>query len=526
MTFLPIVDRELRSASRRKSTYRMRLWTAVIASFVTFGFLIVAFFGGNTSGAGALLLRVLSGYTAFLFVFSSLFLTADSISEEKREGTIGLLFLTELRGYDLVLGKFIARSINALYALLALLPVIAISLLFGGLTGVEFWRTALALINALFVSLVVGTSVSAVSRDSRTATSGAFASLLFLFGVLPALESIFKLPSFLFEICNLSPALPFFYAYEAKYLANPNDYWAPLISSHLLGWILLILASWLVTRTWQYKDVSSPKLAVAASLGRRRVTRRIKGREQLLDINPVTWLIGKERAAQALVWIIVLVWSTLITLVTFNTASPQPWLYWGARISAFLLKLLVASQACRFFAEARGNGMLELLLCTPLNSLDILRGQWLALRRMFFWPLLIFVLFHFVPAVLTVYRSLGTSGVTSVLAEIFSMGAGIGLLAALSIYFLADIYAICWFGAWLGLTAKKPGLAPLWTILFVVIIPSPLCFLDIIADLFFILWAVIKLNQDFRWVLAQRYESPRLSKPHAATPPVIGMVNP
>src|SRR5256714_13641204 len=104
MTFLPIVDRELRSASRRKSTYRMRLWPALIATLVTFGFLGVAFFGGSTSGTGALLLRILSGYTAVLFVFSSLFLTADSISEEKREGTIGLLFLTELHGYDLVLG--------------------------------------------------------------------------------------------------------------------------------------------------------------------------------------------------------------------------------------------------------------------------------------------------------------------------------------------------------------------------------------------------------------------------------------
>ena len=29
--------------------------------------------------------------------------TADSLSAEKREGTLGLLFLTDLRGYDVVL---------------------------------------------------------------------------------------------------------------------------------------------------------------------------------------------------------------------------------------------------------------------------------------------------------------------------------------------------------------------------------------------------------------------------------------
>ena len=90
MTFLPIVDRELRAACRRKSTFRMRSWTALIAILVTFAFLIAAFFGGSSTG-GALMLQILSGYTAFLLVSAALFLTADCISEEKREGTIGLL---------------------------------------------------------------------------------------------------------------------------------------------------------------------------------------------------------------------------------------------------------------------------------------------------------------------------------------------------------------------------------------------------------------------------------------------------
>ena len=34
MTFLPIVDRELRVAARRKSTYRIRTWTVVVALVV------------------------------------------------------------------------------------------------------------------------------------------------------------------------------------------------------------------------------------------------------------------------------------------------------------------------------------------------------------------------------------------------------------------------------------------------------------------------------------------------------------
>ena len=165
--------------------------------------------------------------------------------------------------------------------------------------------------------------------------------------------------------------------------------------------------------------------------------------------------------------------------------------------------------------------MLEMLLCTPLRSVEILRGQWLALQRMFLWPLLVFVLFHFVPIALVIFRAFTEAGWSTTGAQILSTGIGVGALAGLALYFLADVYAICWFGAWMALTAKKPGLAPLWTILFVVIIPFPLCFLDIIADLFFILWAVIKLNQDFRWLLSEQYEGAARRMPAGSNPPVI-----
>jgi hypothetical protein len=32
-----------------------------------------------------------------------------------------------------------------------------------------------------------------------------------------------------------------------------------------------------------------------------------------------------------------------------------------------------------------------------------------------------------------------------------------------------------------------------------------LCLLDILADLFFILWGATKLQQDWRWLLARQY---------------------
>ena len=168
MTFLPIVERELRVAARRHSTFWVRLVLALAAIGIGF-FLYLAhaqmpaptlgkeIFGGL--GALALAYCLASGRRS----------TADCLSEEKREGTLGLLFLTDLKGYDVVLGKLAATSVSAFYGLLAVLPVMAIPLLMGGVTNGEFWRTVVVLVNTFLFSLTIGVFASVLSRDARQA---------------------------------------------------------------------------------------------------------------------------------------------------------------------------------------------------------------------------------------------------------------------------------------------------------------------------------------------------------------------
>src|SRR6059036_1500804 len=147
MTFLPIVDRELRAAARRKGTYRLRSWTAVVGMLAGFGFLLAYWVSPGRGNMGDSLFTVLSGYTFGLCALAGVFLTADCLSEEKREGTLGLLFLTDLKGYDVALGKFLGRSLRGFYALLAVFPILATTLTMGGVTAGEFWRMALVLVN-------------------------------------------------------------------------------------------------------------------------------------------------------------------------------------------------------------------------------------------------------------------------------------------------------------------------------------------------------------------------------------------
>ena len=105
MGFAPIVERELRLLSRRPSTYRIRALTALGATLIGFG---VAFASVSLGGTAALLGRNLfKSVTALAFVAAVMagpVLTADCLSEEKRNGTLGLLFLAGLKAGLLTFG--------------------------------------------------------------------------------------------------------------------------------------------------------------------------------------------------------------------------------------------------------------------------------------------------------------------------------------------------------------------------------------------------------------------------------------
>ena len=139
MTFLPIVERELRVAARRPGTFWLRL-------LVAFGVIVVAAWiflvwqNQSQSEVGKVIFRALTGGLMVYCLLAGVRATADCLSEEKREGTLGLLFLTDLRGYDVVFGKLVANSLAVFYGVLAVLPVLAIPLLMGGVTVGEFGR--------------------------------------------------------------------------------------------------------------------------------------------------------------------------------------------------------------------------------------------------------------------------------------------------------------------------------------------------------------------------------------------------
>jgi len=165
MSALPILNRELRSRARKPWTTWSRVLVGLLATLMAASTLMwLERISGLESLPGKMLFESL-GATLFVFcLVEGVRQTADCLSQEKREGTLGLLFLTELSGLDVVRAKLAATSLGSFFALMAAFPVMAVALVAGGVTAGEFWRTVLVLLNTLFAGLAWGMWASAGHR--------------------------------------------------------------------------------------------------------------------------------------------------------------------------------------------------------------------------------------------------------------------------------------------------------------------------------------------------------------------------
>ncbi len=523
MNWLLIAVRELRVASRKSSTFWVRLAAALTAAIIGSGcFLVSTLQQTRLSQIGIMLFGVLSWVCAAAALSAGLFFTSDCLSQEKREGTLGLLFVTHLRGYDVVLGKLLATSLRAFYALLALLPILAITELMGGITGAQYWKTALALVNALFVSLAVGMFVSAISRDAQKALAATLLLLLALaVGGLAADAIIAGLKKRAF-----SPAWSLSspgYVLAAASAWGRSSFWPGLLATHLLGWVGFVLACLLVPRTWQERkrtNLSNEGWRFAWKYGGAR--QRLRLRETLLERRPIAWLASRECWQSRALWGVAILLVVGFFVVLTQHVPQEVWFIWNYIGGLFTLVIYVwaASQACRLLVEARQSGFLELLVVTPLGVRQIIGGQWRALWRSFGIPLLMLISLHVVGATLSqlsfqriigqataastaatatnqagvltnqsgvvvLTNQVGSSSMTyTVSVSPWSAGsrapgrptfaelataAGAALAAGLST--AANLLALGWFGMWMGMTSKSANLATLKTLLFVQIIP-------------------------------------------------------
>jgi len=528
MSLLPVIERELRVRARLGTTYWVRCGLGAVVTLVGIQSTLVYASAGVAASVGAATFHTLS-WLGFLLAWASVFVTADSISSERREGTLGLLFLTDLGRYDVVLGKLAAAGITAFYSLVGFVPALALVVLSGGVTGGEVARTALALLNALFVSLALGVCVSTRAQGHYQALRWAF----FLSGLLfvwPSLEILATGGSRATPGLWFSPYGAFYLAPDAVYSTATWGFWVSLAIGHGTGWLLLSAASAFLARNWQELELpeaphTKARFSYASRLTSHAPLEPPDGPDSppsstvpisnpILDTDPICWLAWRMPGRGALIWAGALL---LVGSVVFHVLFNPSFTLWFESALDLLFSLGSAAAfawlAGRFFFQARRDGKLELLLSTPLGARDIVEGHWRSVWWPLRGPLLLVAFVIFLGFVLTGARAAPA-------------GPLVFLLPWALVNKVLDVVAVCWVGMWFGLRARKPSSTIAWTAGLVIAVPSVLRYLLLIVidlsaswgvtaglflfliwlvfyavkNVFFIRWAAGKLRGELRTV--------------------------
>jgi len=146
----PIFEREVLTTPRRLSHYVMR--AGFVAGLLilfyslrqaTIGFQDVVF-AGDVASFSALVFRVFALLQLTLSLFFATLFAASVVAQEKDRQTLILLLMTDLRNYELALGKLLASLLNVGVLLAASWPVFALLRLLGGVTWQQIlWSQAI-----------------------------------------------------------------------------------------------------------------------------------------------------------------------------------------------------------------------------------------------------------------------------------------------------------------------------------------------------------------------------------------------
>lgn len=347
MAALPVLSRELLAEARRPFNY----WLRVIA-----GGLVVAAFAtmllegdGTLAERGAPLFAQLNSILFYSILILVPIMTADCLSREKREGTLGLLFLTPLTARDIIMGKTLSHGLRAVTLVLSALPLLALPSVLGGVT----WRTGLESVilhlSALLYSLAA--SFWASSRHTEWIRA-VVAAELFVLGILVV---------FHFGLWRwLRPQLLGF-----EHL---------LVASALFAAILQESASRLRDR-WQEEVTAPPEPSWVKVFSSSRFWRSAFrwNKQRTLDRNPIAWLQEYSWTARLTKWgwFGLLLSAELVVMLWYRMFD---FFAWQVRF-AFVVALGMAFSAAWSFRRERQSGALELVLVTPLQARHLIGGR-------------------------------------------------------------------------------------------------------------------------------------------------------
>ncbi|MEM7383556.1 MAG: hypothetical protein AAF514_01300 [Verrucomicrobiota bacterium] len=264
---LALVNRSLREDTRRALPYfgRMGLVGLILFFLITTTYRQQAF---SFTAAGISFFRQVMFINFFFFTIVGLGYFASVITEEKEEGTLGLLRMTNLNPISILLGKSTSRLFGAFLLVLAQFPFTILARSLGGISFDQIAASYVCLLAYIFLLSNLALFFSVVS--TRTVRAGLWTALaLVAFFIFPPIfkgllrEQFGASPAFLDRIIESNALVRLIEILDTGFAGNPLA--IQPISNVGLG-LVLFLFSWLLFNPFnQHEKDPTPRRLTASS---------------------------------------------------------------------------------------------------------------------------------------------------------------------------------------------------------------------------------------------------------------------
>lgn len=491
---LPIVHREMAVAARRRSTYGFRGLAAFIAFVILFATWMDLRQPGNSMPNGKGLLWSITVVGCVVATWQGIVRAARCLSEERANGTLGLLFLTPLKTVDVVSGKFTAAALLSLQMAITLAPMLAVTALFGGVSFGEVARASLWVANVTFFFIAASMLASALtaSEVAAMALSLLFASAVIIHGQYEVRQNLIFADQKALFLNPISSALGMA---DSNYNGLPHFYWNGMVTGHLAAWTMLWITSLALKNNWHRAEVF-PMLKFLWTRQPKPIRRGAVCR--LGNNGPVEWLIVRNVYPSAP---LVMVLLCLAVSVPFRDKDIR--LFMGG-VAAVMMLMGVVVHSAVSVARAKQAGLLDLLAVAPISDEEIVDGQMRGLKRLFF-----------VASVVTIgWIALWLPWASGHSDSVLPWGAPAYYLVALAL----NLWVAAYTGILMALKSKGPVMAVTRNIVLSVILPW---ILPVPAVIYLVVLGSIssqKVRHDFRALISKRQRSTATVPAYAPVP--------
>jgi ABC-type transport system involved in multi-copper enzyme maturation permease subunit len=407
----PLFNRELLTVPRRSRHYLTRaaylgaLWILGLTAWqATVGWNRTATLG-ETARFGLLLFQIFTLVQLTLILFFAAMSAASAVAQEKDRRTFILLLLTDLRSYEIVLGKLMGSMLQILLLLAGTVPLLMLLVLLGGVSPKHVVEAVVIMAATALAAGSLG-SVVALWRDK---TFQALAlTVLFLVLYLSVVPGLALIPGLGGEVgagdatsatsatawqqwLNPFQALQAVLGESTSTAAIPVAYgfagmmvlWAVLLN----GLAILRLRVWNPSGE-PIMQREQPDEAAAEEKDRLKA-HAAPGLIRHVWENPILWREIRTRAYGRRGLLVKLAYIVVLALLCYYTLSPLRAYWhthslsdrpafaaaWGVVPVAFLSLLLVSAQAVTAITSERDTGALDLLLVTDLTPREFIFGK-------------------------------------------------------------------------------------------------------------------------------------------------------